>query len=86
MITKEKPLTQFVDFTNAIADKLISKGIFNEELFNSNNNMQRVGRFWNAGETPDSAAETLSFFFEAKKRPLVRLENAKKLALSYNVA
>jgi len=56
--------TNFVNFVSQISSCLALNGIYDKDWFESQNS--RISMMWNAGETVESAYETISKFAEAQ--------------------
>ena len=57
--------TPFHQFKKAIADKLISAGLFNADWFTAQ--QEKINRYWLAGESVESAYRTIKILAEAQQ-------------------
>jgi|TARA_B100001105_G_C22392566_1_gene445146 hypothetical protein len=56
--------TPFIQFKQAISEKLMDDGLFNVDWFA--NQSDKINRYWLAGETVDSAFMTIRIMAEAQ--------------------
>ena len=59
--------TPYLIFEKIIADYLIDNDVYDQEWFESEQTKQRMSMYWNHGETPEIASETLFFFAQGNK-------------------
>jgi len=57
--------TPYIQFKHAISQKLISDGLFCPDWFQRQSD--RISRYWNCGETVDSAYLTIKAFAEGHR-------------------
>lgn len=57
--------TPYLIFKSHIANKLIDNDLYDQEWFSSQSD--RVSMYWNAGESIESAYETIAVFAQAAK-------------------